>query len=101
MQGVMFLFRTKNTETSYHRLSDDEKLSEDSAFLPGGTLLRGRKQRVWAYVMPWIVSTSIFAFLSFYFYLSSLEPAYGSFERGWSTDFCESQLDIMQSVTRS
>ena len=95
MQAAMFSFIRKNTEMSYHRLSDDEKLSEDSAFIPGGTSLRESKQRIWPYVIPWMVSTSVFAFLSLYFYLSSLEPAYGSFERGWSTDFCESQLEIV------
>ncbi|CRG91662.1 hypothetical protein PISL3812_08712 [Talaromyces islandicus] len=49
-----------------------------------------QKNRIWPFVLPWIVSTIALAWLSAYLYLNSLPPAQlqeHSFATGWKTDF--------------
>lgn len=86
MLDAMFSFFKRDAQT-YHRLSDDQEFSKDPAFPTGQLVTRKPARILWPYVLPWMTSSAVFAFTSIHFYLSSLEPAYGSFERGWSTDF--------------
>ena len=96
----MFSFMKKDAKVPYSSLSDDEKLSEDSTFLPKQSVRQRPVRRLWPWVLPWIMSSVFFAILTLRFYAASREPAYGSFERGWQTDFSESLMCLSSKERR-
>jgi len=66
---------------------ETEKNFESSPFLLHTSQARTYSIPTWRLVVPWILSTVAFAFLSLFFYLQSSSPRLRTFETGWRTDF--------------
>jgi len=86
----MKMFRQKTTPSYSTLVKESEKDAESGPFLPSSEAETPPRQRLWPFVLPWIGSTILLLFVSFYQYLNSLpaqEPY--SFSKGWRTDFGE------------
>lgn len=80
----MFGYNSWRAESSYSNVGGEDKLLSEDREQPFET---SKRSPTWPFVLPWIISSVVFAYLSLHFYLKSLEPTYGSFETGWSTEF--------------
>jgi hypothetical protein len=106
---TMNIFRNKDS-VQYSSLGEGESEKDDessSSLLNSETSSQQavrRNQRVWPFVLPWIVSTFALAWVSAYLYLNSLPPAQlqgHSYSTGWKTDFGNFLFSLFLHVKRS
>jgi hypothetical protein len=89
----MDIFRNKDSVLYSSLGGESEKDDESSSSLLNSETSSQqppRNQRIWPFVLPWIVSTFALAWVSAYLYLNSLPPAQleaHSYSTGWKTDF--------------
>ena len=77
----------------YTNLDDDSDIESESATLVDSVKTRQQRKPIWPYVLPWMVSTLVFACLALKFYLKTLPLTSNefSFETGWKNEIGKSQ----------
>jgi hypothetical protein len=80
---------SKSNARKYSLVVDEDGVldSESLSFLQEKERMHTKSSSTRRFVAPWILSTVVFAALSLYFYLKTLTPSLGAYEKGWKTDF--------------